>query len=325
MKVNFPKLSVIMPVYNAEKYLAAAIESILNQTYADFEFIIIDDCSTDGSYNILEYYQQIDLRIKLLRNKANHKQAYSRNLGIEQAVGSYFVFMDADDISLPDRFEKQLNFMLMHPEVDISGVWYTAYNDDFSRVLYTQNDPVHHWEIVINMHLLRNAFAQYVIAKSSVFKHLRYDTRFANIAEDYELWLRVIECGYILANLNYPLVNYRVYTESSCHKYSEEVDCYIQAVHKKYLQQLFGDMYRDDVAKDHMELIYRNKSMVYFFKNIFRYRQHLRNLKYMNDLHNVYPKDEFNAVILKLSPVWKIYTKLVKLISGKLKWIVRCS
>ena len=167
-----------MPVYNAERYLAAAIDSILNQTYTDFEFIIIDDCSTDKSYLILQKYQAKDKRIKLLRNAENYKQAYSRNLGIEQAVGSYIVFMDADDISLPERFTKQLNFMLLHPEVDISGVWYTAYNDDFSLVLYHQNDPVTHWEIVINMHLLRNAFAQYVIVKKSVFHDLRYNIKF---------------------------------------------------------------------------------------------------------------------------------------------------
>ena len=319
MVVNLPKLSVIMPVYNAERYLAAAIDSILNQTYTDFEFIIIDDCSTDKSYLILQKYQAKDKRIKLFRNAENYKQAYSRNLGIEQAVGSYIVFMDADDISLPERFTKQLNFMLLHPEVDISGVWYTAYNDDFSLVLYHQNDPVTHWEIVINMHLLRNAFAQYVIVKKSVFHDLRYNIKFANIAEDYELWLRVIDKGYILANLNEYLVNYRVYPQSSCHQFSNKVDNYIQEVHKKYLQQLFGDMYTDEIADVHTELIYRNKSMCYFFKNIFRYRRHLVELKKMNELNNIYPRDDFNAVMLQLSPIYKIYNKIVKVISSKLR------
>lgn len=307
------KISVIMPVYNAEKYIVEATESILEQTYTNFEFIIIDDCSTDDSYNILQKFAAKDGRIKLFRNDKNYKQAYSRNIGIKHSCGKYIVFMDADDIALPERLMKQVEFMESHSDIDIAGVWYVAYNQDMSHVLYMQRDPCEHWEIIINMHLFRNALAQYVIIRRHVFDSIMYDPSFKNLAEDYELWLRAINYGFKFANINQFLMKYRVYNESSCHENLPLIDSYIQSVHKKHLKNLLQMRYRDSIAKDHERLIYRNKSIYFFLKNLCSYKKHLDLLRDANKENQKYSTDVFDKVIQQLSLSRKIYNKLKKI------------
>lgn len=112
-----PKISVIMPAYNSEKYIAEAIESILNQTFTDFEFIIIDDGSTDKTEQIIKTYT--DKRIKFIKNKSNLGIVESLNYGIEIATGEFIARMDADDISLPNRFEKQLKMFEGRPSLGL--------------------------------------------------------------------------------------------------------------------------------------------------------------------------------------------------------------
>ncbi len=116
-----PKVTVLMPAYNAEKYIGTAIESILNQTYKDFEFIIVNDSSTDNTLKIIEDYAKKDKRIKIISNKENQKIARTLNTGLMEAKGEYIVRMDADDWSYPDRIEKQVNFMMKNPSVVLSG------------------------------------------------------------------------------------------------------------------------------------------------------------------------------------------------------------
>ena len=122
MKKKSPLISVLMPVYNSEKYVAEAIESILCQTYKDFEFIIINDASTDSSLKIIAKYAKQDKRIKLINNKKNVKISASLNKGLSIAKGKYIARMDSDDISLPSRFELQTKFLADNPAVGIVGV-----------------------------------------------------------------------------------------------------------------------------------------------------------------------------------------------------------
>ena len=115
--ISKPSISVIMPIHNGEKYLAEAIESILNQTLKDFEFIIINDGSKDATSSIVERYQKRDQRIIFIDESENKKLAFRRNQGIELAQGKYIAYMDGDDISLPHRLETQLAFMEANPSV----------------------------------------------------------------------------------------------------------------------------------------------------------------------------------------------------------------
>jgi glycosyltransferase involved in cell wall biosynthesis len=116
-----PKISVVMPVYNGKEYLALAVESILRQTFADFEFIIINDGSTDNSADIAASYE--DPRIKLLHNDKNLGLIPSFNRGLENSRGEYIARMDADDIAFPDRFKKQVAFLDDHPDIALCGSW----------------------------------------------------------------------------------------------------------------------------------------------------------------------------------------------------------
>ena len=114
-----PLVSVVMPAYNAEKTIGPAIRSILGQTYQNFELIIVDDASKDRTVDIVKSFS--DPRIVLLRNKKNLKAGPSFNIAIENARGEYIASNDADDISMPNRLEKQVNFLIMYPEIDVVG------------------------------------------------------------------------------------------------------------------------------------------------------------------------------------------------------------
>lgn len=119
--MNKPKVSVIMGVYNGEQTMRRAIDSIIEQTFTDWELIICDDCSTDKTSEILAEYVEKDSRIKPIKNEKNMRLAYTLNHCLEVAQGEYIARMDADDISLPERFEKQVNYLDEHPEMAVVG------------------------------------------------------------------------------------------------------------------------------------------------------------------------------------------------------------
>ena len=110
-----------MTVHNGEKHLSEAIDGILNQTFKDFEFLVIDDGSTDGSADIIQSYK--DVRIRFISNGKNLSVPVSLNMGLNLARGEYIARMDCDDISLPQRLEKQVQFMDANPEVGVCGTW----------------------------------------------------------------------------------------------------------------------------------------------------------------------------------------------------------
>ena len=127
MEKQSPLISVIMPLYNAERFVGESIGNILGQTVGDFELIVIDDASTDSSYDIASRYAAQDARIVLMRNDANHGAAYTRNRGLETARGSFITFMDADDRCSPERFARQTAFFGQHPQIDLCGSYYTMF------------------------------------------------------------------------------------------------------------------------------------------------------------------------------------------------------
>ena len=164
-------ISVIMSVYNGEKYLVQAIDSILNQTYQNFEFIIIDDCSTDNSSHILQEYAQKDSRIKIIKKEKNigiKGFIKNLNLGISLAKGKYIARMDADDISLPERFQKQVDFLENNDDYIFSNTdcdFYYQNEDVFLKCANKENrkltsDKKHQFseeEILDDKYIIRTA------------------------------------------------------------------------------------------------------------------------------------------------------------------------
>ena len=124
---SMPLLTVLMPVYNAEKFLKDSIGSILKQTYSDFELLILDDGSTDNSLKIIKAYAKEDKRIKILVNKTNQGEAKCRNRLLKNSKTEFIAWMDSDDISLEDRLQTQMDFLKQNPKIDAVGVQYSAF------------------------------------------------------------------------------------------------------------------------------------------------------------------------------------------------------
>ncbi|WP_278686731.1 glycosyltransferase family 2 protein [Alistipes finegoldii] len=127
MQEQTPLISVIMPLYNAERFVGESIENVLRQTVGDFELIVIDDASTDASAEIARAYAAKDDRIVLMHNELNSGAARTRNRALDAARGKFITFMDADDLCSPERFAKQLAFFEQHPQTDICGSYYTMF------------------------------------------------------------------------------------------------------------------------------------------------------------------------------------------------------
>jgi len=179
-----------MPAYNAEKYIGEAIESILNQTFRDFEFIIIDDCSTDKTWEIIQNYSKIDSRIISLKNIKNSRICITLNRGIEIAQGKYIARMDADDWSYPNRLEKQVMFMDNNPDIVLSGGAIEVCGNNLN-ILNTRKYNITDSEI-------RDKIFRYspFCHPATMYKTIKaiesngYDERLAD-AEDYDFYFRM--------------------------------------------------------------------------------------------------------------------------------------
>lgn len=198
-----PLISVVLPVYNGEKYLAEAIDSILAQTFINFELLIIDDGSTDNSLAILKQYQKLDDRIRLI-SRENRSLATTLNELIDLARGEWVARMDADDIALPHRFERQLQW-LEQTGADICGSWVKFFGTSNKRIMkHPQTDQAIKIEL-----LFGTSFAHpTVIMKTSLIKQLRYDKTWEK-AEDYDLWERAARAGWQMTNVPEVLLLYR--------------------------------------------------------------------------------------------------------------------
>lgn len=134
-----PLVSVVMPVYNREKLVTRAVDSILNQTYQNLELIIVDDGSIDNTPAILNYYKQKDPRVKILTNQSNKGISYSRQRGLDTAIGKYVAIMDSDDWSVPERIEKSVVFMKEHPYIDAMCGRVLPFSQEEAMNHYIQN------------------------------------------------------------------------------------------------------------------------------------------------------------------------------------------
>ena len=211
-----PVLTVYMPVFNAAPYLAQSIDSILSQTFSNFEFIIIDDASTDSSWKIIKSFARKDKRIRSYRNKINLGVSLTSNIAISLARGKFLARQDADDISAPDRLEKQIKYLKSHPKTVVVGGQCTIIDADnqitglksFPQNPSQINDmlfwavPVQQGYMMINRSLLPKNFTWYSPSKTS--------------AEEVDLYFNLIQFGQF-ANLPQNLYFYRQLPDSLSH------------------------------------------------------------------------------------------------------------
>ena len=211
------KISVIMPVYNAQKTLRASLNSILSQTFQDFELVIIDDGSTDSCLDILSSYNE--KRIRLISLGSNHGLIYSLNLAISLSTGEYIARQDADDISHPTRLERQVYYLDRNPDKALCGTWFKTIGDvRFKRIcppikagevkaLLLFHSPIGHPTVMIRKSCLEK------------FK-LDYDSDY-KYAEDYDLWTKIAD-HFEISNIPEFLVDYRIHQNQSSEQFKNE-------------------------------------------------------------------------------------------------------
>lgn len=242
-----PKLTVLMAVYNGERFLRDAVESILNQTFCDFEFLIINDGSTDGTRDILLSYQ--DQRIRLVENECNIGLTKSLNIGLALARGEYIARQDADDISYPNRLQKQLEFLEAHTEVMLLGTQMRTIDKNNFPIGYVFPKAVTDfgccWQMTLDSAFIHTS----VMFKNSFIlnKYGGYNDKFIT-GQDAELWLRISK-EHKIANLPQVLVAHR--SHSGCvslgeHRGSERSIRNGEQIFKEAINQLFGPYFLCD-------------------------------------------------------------------------------
>lgn len=210
-----PRVSVIMATYNCSDTLRKSIDSIIAQTYTDWEFIICDDCSTDNTPEILaEYAEKYPGKIIIIKNENNSKLAYSLNHCLKYAKGEYIARMDGDDISLPERFAKQVEFLDTHKEYSLVGVAMIPFDEN------GEYPPRYGVEIPGARDLLKRSpfFHATIMMTKEVYNKIGayHVSKRTMRAQDYDMWFRFFEAGYKGYNMQEPL--YKVLEDESAIK-----------------------------------------------------------------------------------------------------------
>lgn len=200
-----PLVSVLLPVYNGEAYLAESIQSILDQTFANFELLILNDGSKDRSLEIIQGFK--DSRIKVINNPQNLGLIATLNKGLVEARGQFVARMDADDKAFPERFKIQYEYLSGHPEVAVVGTWAQVIDKD-GKFIKLHRNPLDHYAIMYEL-MFGNTITHpsIMMRKDVVISVGGYDKNWQH-AEDYDLYSRLVH-RHKLANIGQPLLYYR--------------------------------------------------------------------------------------------------------------------
>lgn len=207
-KLNESLVSIIMPAFNAEKFIDSAVNSVMNQTYKNWELLIIDDCSKDDTYKIISKYASNDRRIIILENEVNSGAAISRNKGIDKATGKYIAFLDSDDVWFDSKLSKQISYM----EKNDYKFTCTSYNkinelsESLNKVIIAK-EKSDYWELLKTCP--GNSTVIYNSEKLGKFKIPNFQKR-----NDYLLWLNVIKKSNDLRGIQETLSSHRIHNNS---------------------------------------------------------------------------------------------------------------
>ena len=292
-----PLVTVLMPVYNCQLYIREAIESILNQTYVNFELLIIDDASTDETVAIIKSYE--DARINLVVKPENSGLTKSLNYGLSLAKGEYIARMDGDDISLPNRLAVQIEYLEKNKEVALCGTQYKV----IGREKYS-NHPCSYEDLKVN--LLEECYIAHptVVFRTAFVKthKVNYSEKF-DFIEDYELWSRLIFLGKIV-NIDQVLVHYRVHeNQISSTRYNIQLE-----KKKEIILSMFRRLYPslpEVFVEEYMGL--KEVSTANLHDEVMNRLNIIANISKINDSNEVFKKCDFKVMMLKKkSSIFKI-------------------
>lgn len=286
-----------MSVYNGAKFLAEAIDSILAQTFTDFEFIIIDDASSDTSIQVINSYK--DARIIVVQNTKNLGLTKSLNIGIAEAKGKYIARMDADDISMPKRLEKQFDFMEEHPEFAFSGTRAKTINDVGKEISFFK--PPTDSSKILALLLFKNCFfhSSLIIRTEKLLQVSGYNEAY-KYAQDYKLYLELFKNKCYGTNLKEQLLVYRVLNSNISHNNRDKQDDLACSAIKTAWQECYGiSVNIQCIKKIRSAIIYREQlgkispiKFMFFLRNLHKHFQRQFNqnnvaLKQMRELVNL--------------------------------------
>ncbi|MYD09809.1 MAG: glycosyltransferase family 2 protein [Chloroflexi bacterium] len=243
-----PLVSVVMPVYNGEQYLAEAIDSILTQTLSDLELIVVDDCSTDGSAAMVRDYASRDERVRLILHERNRGSASARNSGIAVARGEFIAAMDCDDISLSQRLEKQARFLQSHPDIGVVGAHLQIASADKTALRVQecpqQHAPVALFWIVGSMTMAGAA----IMARREVLLAAGGYEESRRVADDRELLSRLF-AKTRLANVPEALYMYRRHEKQKSESLKQKQAYEALAIDRRWLAGLWGEAPDETLAR----------------------------------------------------------------------------
>ena len=307
-----PKVTVFIPVYNREKYVGEAIESILAQTYSDFEILLVDDGSTDQSVDLIRSYT--DPRIRLASNEENLGIPKTRNKGVELARGQYMAMLDSDDRAYPDRLQKQVAFLDSHPEYAQVGSW-CRMMDAQGRILNkikrqpTLPDDIH------AQFLFRCAMSnRSIMARTAILQEYGYRNDFPR-CQDYELHVRLAKY-YKLGNLPECLVYGRIHPQQITGQTAELGDDKKQEIIIGQLHELGVTFSQEDLAP-HLTLSRMRKSHFVPDANYLKWaREWLERLQQANKQTHCYAEPAFSQALSQkwLQACWTA--------RGKMGWAI---
>jgi len=288
--MSIPKVTVIMPNFNGAEYIGVAIESILLQTFIDFELIVIDDASTDKSLEIIRSYN--DQRIKLLCNNTNLGVAESRNKGLRESQGEYIAFLDSDDYSYPSRLAEQLHFMEINQDFGMIGssVEVIDENGKSSGEVWEYPEPYYKIPSIL---LFKNYFVQSaVFARKIAFPDGFYQSQF-KVAQDYDLWVRIAKNSKVW-NLPQVLVQYRNHQYGISKASVDIMEDNVYKIISKSLNDLGIQATEKELALHRAIANYDCSS--YHIKDLLEW---MSTIKEANDKKVIYKFEHLNQVLLE--------------------------
>lgn len=240
-------VSIILPVYNGEEFLEQSINSILSQTYKEFELIIVNDCSTDSSESIIQKYLTLDKRIRYFKNKKNYKLPRSLNVGFAEAKGKYFTWTSDDNIFHKTAIETMVDYLEEHSEIQLV---YCDYNEIDEKGKTIKTICVEQPEQLIYKNVVGACF----LYRESIAKKVGNYIQERFLVEDYDYWLRIYLSGKI-APLHKCLYDYRIHQRSLTSRQKEEIRNALKKLQYYYLREYEKKGFSNKFLFDYLEWI----------------------------------------------------------------------
>lgn len=286
-----PVLSIVMPVYNRDKYISISVKSILSQTFSDYELIIINDGSTDKTEDIIKNFN--DERIILINNEHNRGIVYSRNKGLSVARGKYIGMFDSDDIAYPQKFEEQIKFLSENPDFGMAGTW-VRHIDDNGTVLKNKWKLKAKSKYIPAIMLFRNYFVQStVVMRKEAIPAGGYSKGF-DIVEDSKMWFDV-SLKYKVANIQQYLLYYRVHSGGISNQGNEK---HI-ANSKKLFRYIFSYLNINPTENElNLHYLIKNQKKIKTIKELKGIEQWLLKIANQNKILQIYEHKTLKKAIL---------------------------